>query len=154
MGWAVARAKLAAGSPGSEQEEPARWSRSPCFCLSRRHGRLCDALNSEDQPSSPPQIFPVPTACGVRRKKQESGCSSTAGGTKLTTWFMRTELGAFAATQARIPRRYRSAHPPIRFSDWVGLSPVRYQARGLQDGFELDDWAAAEREVLSQTRPI
>jgi hypothetical protein len=30
---------------------------------------------------------------------------------------MRTELGAFAATQARIPRCYRSARPPIRFSD-------------------------------------
>lgn len=30
----------------------------------------------------------------------------------------------------------------------------RYQARGCQDGFDLDDWLTAEREVLSQVPPV
>jgi hypothetical protein len=29
----------------------------------------------------------------------------------------------------------------------------RYQARGCHDGFDLDDWLEAEREVLSQVPP-
>jgi len=29
----------------------------------------------------------------------------------------------------------------------------RYQARGSRDGFHLDDWLEAEREVLSQVPP-
>jgi hypothetical protein len=36
---------------------------------------------------------------------------------------MRMELGVFEATQARIPRRYRSAHPPIRFSNSCPMRP-------------------------------
>lgn len=30
----------------------------------------------------------------------------------------------------------------------------RYQARGCQDGFDLEDRLAAEREVLSQVPPV
>jgi hypothetical protein len=30
----------------------------------------------------------------------------------------------------------------------------RYQGRGCQDGFDLDDWLEAEREVLSQVPPV
>jgi hypothetical protein len=30
----------------------------------------------------------------------------------------------------------------------------RYQARGCQDGFHLDDWVEAEREVLSQVPAV
>lgn len=30
----------------------------------------------------------------------------------------------------------------------------RYQARGFEDGFDLDDWLDAEREVLSQVPPV
>jgi hypothetical protein len=67
---------------------------------------------------------------------------------------MRIELGAFAATQARIPRRYPSVHPPRVFLIEIGLSPARYQARGWQDGFDLDDRLEAEQEVLGQVLPV
>ena len=30
----------------------------------------------------------------------------------------------------------------------------RYQARGCQNGCDLDDWLEAEREVLSQVPPM
>jgi len=30
----------------------------------------------------------------------------------------------------------------------------RYQARGCQDGCDLDDWLEAEREILSQVPPV
>jgi hypothetical protein len=30
----------------------------------------------------------------------------------------------------------------------------RYQARGCQDGCDLDDWLEAEREILSQIPPM
>ena len=37
----------------------------------------------------------------------------------------RTELGVFEARQARLLRRYHSAHPTIRFSEDLVLSPIR-----------------------------
>lgn len=30
----------------------------------------------------------------------------------------------------------------------------RCQARGCQDGFDLDDWLETEREILSQVPPV
>ena len=65
-----------------------------------------------------------------------------------------------AGNSARLERKKQQQEKPqVGPCDDLGVLIAqrafeRYQARGSRDGFDLDDWLEAEREVLSQVPPV